>query len=89
MVTEGDIGKAKISYANAPVVQYLEGQFPDQPQSFGLRYLVTILKAATKPMQTVTVSLTRDTPLLIGVSNETMTISFYLAPKFDSADDDD
>jgi len=88
MVTEGDIGRASIAHSEARLLQYATDTFPEESQSFGLRYLVTILKAATKPQQSVNISLTKDTPLLIGISNESMCLSYYLAPKFDEQPQD-
>lgn len=83
LITQGDVGKASITHSEVSLLQYTVDGFPDQPQSFGLRYLVTIMKAATKPQQTVNLSFTKDMPLLISISNEAMSLSFYLAPKFE------
>jgi proliferating cell nuclear antigen PCNA len=86
--TEGDVGKATITLTDVSAVQYIVDQFPEGAQSYSLRYLVTILKAASKPQQTVSISFTRDMPLLLHIATGGMSLSFYLAPKFDSDEDD-
>jgi hypothetical protein len=82
MTTAGEIGTARIT-TDAELLQFATEEFPDEAQMFALRYLVTILKAATKPQQTVNLSLTKGMPLVVSISNESMHLSYFLAPKFD------
>ena len=84
LTTTGEIGTARIT-TDAAVLQRTTDGFPDDAQMFGLRYLVTILKAATKPNHSVTFSLTNGMPLVVSIANETMSLAYFLAPKFDES----